>query len=189
MILRSFTLGVKELEKVRLSWHVISNQEDYRVKRYCHNCGKATSFKDSGIRRHNANGKNIHAYAIYKCDKDHTWNQKLIDYKAQSVNNLSIEETFTLLPPLENEASLPPSPEKISLAALHLQGTVEVEILLAAVQGKWRLDKLLAHQLSGISRSEIVKRIQGGTIRLDGKQVKANELVLQGQIIWVGSLE
>jgi hypothetical protein len=185
MILRSFTLGVKELEKVRLNWHVISNQDDNTIRRYCHNCGKATTFKDSGIRRHNANGKNIHAYAIYKCDKDHTWNQKLVDYKAQSVDNLSIEKTHTLLPPLEKDAALSPSPEKISLAALHLQGTLEVEILLAAVQGKWRLDKLLAQQLSGISRSEIVKRIQGGNIRLDGKQVKASELVQQGQIIWV----
>jgi hypothetical protein len=177
------------LEKLKLSWYVISNQEDNTIRRYCHNCGKSTVFKDSRNRRHNANGKNIHIYAIYKCDKDHTWNHKLVEYKNQSEDNCFIEEMDTLLPPHEKEneaAATPPSPEKISFAALHQQGTQEVEILLVEVQGKWRLDKLLAQHLRGISRSEIVKRIQGGSIRLDGKQVKASELVQQGQTICVG---
>jgi hypothetical protein len=176
---------VKELEKIRLNWQVISNEEDNAIKRYCHNCGKIAIFKDSGIRRHNANGKNIHAYAIYKCDKDHTWNDKLANYKAQSDDYSTIKETVTLPKSHETAAKLPALFEKISLADLQQKGALEVEILLETVQGKWRLDKLLAKQLSGISRSEIVKSINSNNILLNGKQVKPSELVQESQVIWI----
>ncbi|WP_162462932.1 S4 domain-containing protein [Paenibacillus psychroresistens] len=171
------------MEKVRLNWQINSNEEDSIIRRYCHNCGKLAIFKDSGIRRHNANGKNIHAYAIYKCDKDHTWNDKLAKYKAQSEDYTTIKDTDTQPKSIETAVGSPPSPEKISLADLQQQGTMEVEILLETVQGKWRLDKLLAQQLSGISRSEIVKGINGSRILLNGKQVKPSELVQENQVI------
>ena len=45
--------------------------------RYCPGCGRVVPFRDSGKIRRNANGKTIHAFAIFKCPKDHTWNCRL----------------------------------------------------------------------------------------------------------------
>jgi hypothetical protein len=165
------------LEKVRLNWHITINEVDNTIRRYCHNCGKTATFKDSGIRRHNANGKNIHVYAIYKCDKDHTWNDKLAKYKA--------DKTGTLLKFNDTEAELPRLSEKVCLADLRQQGTLEVEIRLVTIQGKWRLDRVLAQQLIGVSRSEIVKCINLSIILLDGKRVKSSEFVHEDQVIWL----
>jgi hypothetical protein len=55
------------------------------INRYCANCGKVVPFTDSGKVRRNANGKNIHIYAIYKCPKDHTWNKKIAEESAAAV--------------------------------------------------------------------------------------------------------
>ena len=77
-------------------------------KRYCKNCRRTTLFTDTNIRRHNANGKNIYRFAIYKCPKNHTWNQKLHIYKSftdhvETVDMAQQEQTETSTPfPLHN---------------------------------------------------------------------------------------
>lgn len=43
----------------------------------CSNCKSKVVFKNSNVKRHNANGKNIYKFAIYKCDKGHTWHKML----------------------------------------------------------------------------------------------------------------
>lgn len=57
-------------------------QEADTVTKQCKMCGKVTIFTDTTIRRHNANGKNIYQFAIYKCPKNHSWNKKLDIYKS-----------------------------------------------------------------------------------------------------------
>jgi hypothetical protein len=182
-ILRSFTRGVKALEKLSIRWNLGSIDEKTTIKRYCHNCGKVTIYQDSMIRRHNANGKKIHQFAIYKCDEGHTWNQKLSAFKAHTYggDSISIKKGKTVEETATSHIPLVP----ISLAKLRDQGIEEFEIELEAVQGKWRLDKLLSQQLIGISRTEIVKMIKQGSIMLGGVKVKSGELVHGGQTIWV----
>ena len=51
--------------------------EKHEIRRYCPGCGRVVSFHDSGKIRRNANGKTIHAFAIFKCSKDHIWNRRL----------------------------------------------------------------------------------------------------------------
>lgn len=48
----------------------------------CSNCGRIVLFFGTNVRRHSPNGKNIYRFAIYKCEKNHTWNEKLAIYKA-----------------------------------------------------------------------------------------------------------
>lgn len=65
------------MQKVQLSWSLYENQQN-TIEKYCKNCRRTTLFTDTNIRRHNANGKNIYRFAIYKCPKDHTWNQNFV---------------------------------------------------------------------------------------------------------------
>jgi hypothetical protein len=173
-ILRSFTLGVKELEKFNISWCLRSNISESAIKRYCHNCGKVTLFRDSMERRHNANGKKIYQYAIYKCEKDHTWNLKLSIYKAYTKNIDKKEEMSVHAPP-----------EAISLPELRERDIAEIEIYIIGVEGKWRLDNLLSQKLIGITRSEIVKWMKQGHILVDGVKVKPGVSIHEDQRIWI----
>jgi len=52
------------------------------IIRYCSRCKTNVPFFDSKKTRTNANGKNLFIYAIYKCEKDHTWNRKIRMKKA-----------------------------------------------------------------------------------------------------------
>jgi hypothetical protein len=162
------------LEKLKITWNLQGNTSERIVKRYCHNCGKATIFRDSMARRVNANGKRLYQYAIYKCEKDHTWNQKLSVYQADAENMDHNEETDINAPS-----------ETVSLHALRQKNILAIEIYLNRIEGKWRLDKLLSQRLIGISRSEIVKWIQQGVILVDGVQVKPGQSIQQGQSIWI----
>jgi hypothetical protein len=123
---------VKVLKKLSFRWNLGSKDEMTIIKRYCHNCGKVTIYKDSMIRRHNANGKKIYQFAIYKCDEGHTWNQKLSTFKAQTYGEDSISSKNSI----EETATTQIPPEPISLAKLRDQGIEEFEIELEAVQGK-----------------------------------------------------
>lgn len=145
------------MERLVLNWNVIDINEDM-VERYCHNCGRKTTFMDSGKRRHNANGKNIYLYAIYKCANDHSWNKTLNIYK-------SYNEVFSM--ETSEEVSINP-PAKISLPSIMEDGFVEVEILLDTVLGKHRLDKLLSLYIDGLSRTKIKNFIQEGKIKVNG---------------------
>jgi hypothetical protein len=149
------------MEKTYLSWSLYRDNQEESMERYCHNCGKKTLFKDTLVRRHNANGKNIYQYAIYKCQKDHTWNKKLDIYKArtQSAETMvEIEKVFNL--------------ETIEIRNCVQKETKEVVIYLEVVEGKWRLDKLLSKQIADLSRTEIVTWIKQGKVLVDGVTTK-----------------
>lgn len=140
-------------------------QEAHKVKKQCKMCGKVTVFTDTAIRRHNANGKNIFQFAIYKCPKNHSWNKKLDMYKSFSehVELASLAETKP--DPGKNE-------EKIFLSRLT---GLSCEISIAAVEGNFRLDRTLADYIEGWSRSEIAQKIKIGDILLNNIITKPSQ--------------
>ena len=71
------------MQKQTYQWRLYGDTNDTVVK-YCSHCGSKVVFTDSGKRRRNANGKNLYEYAIYKCERDHTWNRVLKTYKAST---------------------------------------------------------------------------------------------------------
>lgn len=169
----SFTFErVKDVSKLELKWSIYNWNEDYE-ERYCHNCGKKVIFKDSLKRRQNANGNDIYEFAIYKCEKGHTWNKKLgtfksNEYEAQEEKTFGICETKT---------------DDIFLEQLTLEGITEIEILLEHVEGSYRLDKLLSEHIKDLSRSQIEKLIKSGAILLNEEIVKTKALVKKAHII------
>ena len=76
------------MNQLSLNWELYEERID-SVERYCSGCGNKVAFYDSMVRRHNANGKKIFQYAIYKCEKGHTWNKVLNKYLAKESNILS----------------------------------------------------------------------------------------------------
>jgi hypothetical protein len=112
-------------------WNLVDVSNDNSIMRYCHNCGKNVIFRDSKKRRRNANGKTIFEYAIYKCEKDHTWNMPVGTY--QSVNYKEHDETS------ENVSEVD-SYETFDLMELKNEGVKEIEIILGEVIG-WKDDK------------------------------------------------
>ncbi|MED4728575.1 S4 domain-containing protein [Aneurinibacillus migulanus] len=140
----------------------LSQIPERAVKKHCKMCGKLSVFTDTNVRRHNANGKNIYQYAIYKCEKNHTWNQKLAIYKTFSEHTAEIEEQ-------KEESSIMPA---ISIISLAEQGIKVIHIVLDNVIGKHRIDKVLANQIEDWSRSQIIKKIEKGTIQLNEQVIK-----------------
>lgn len=163
------------MERTCLSWSLYRDNQEESLERYCHNCGKKTLFKDTLIRRHNANGKNIYQYAIYKCQMDHTWNKKLDIYKARTQS----EETM-----VEKEEKVS-SLETIEIRNFVQKEMKEVVIYLEVVEGKWRLDKLLSKQISDLSRTEIVKWIKEGKVLVNGGTAKPSVYVQSHQHICI----
>ncbi|MCM3718284.1 cytoplasmic protein [Fictibacillus phosphorivorans] len=135
------------------------------VKKQCKMCRKVTTFTDTTIRRHNANGKNIYQFAIYKCPKNHTWNKKLTIYKSFT-NHVDPE---TLVPsefkPVEKGGKIP----------LQASSGESFEIHITGVEGSFRLDRTLADHIEGWSRSEIVHKIKSGSILLNDGVTKPSQ--------------
>jgi predicted RNA-binding Zn-ribbon protein involved in translation (DUF1610 family) len=140
-------------------------QEADTVKKQCKMCGKVTIFTDTTIRRHNANGKNIYQFAIYKCPKNHSWNKKLDIYKSFT-NHV---DPMTLVPsefmPIEEG-------EKISLS---VSANDSYEINITAAEGNFRLDRALADHIEGWSRTEIAQKIKSGHILLNNCLTKPSQ--------------
>lgn len=159
-------------KKLNLVWNIYNDKID-SVERYCHNCGKKVEFKDSLKRRQNANGKDIFYFAIYKCPKGHTWNKMLQTFKAKPglENN---EEEFVL-----EECSI----HEIEIKKLKEEGITEIKIIINTLQQKLRIDKLLSLKIKDSSRSEIVKYINAGTIRINGCTIKAGANLREKDII------
>ncbi|KOP78510.1 hypothetical protein AMS59_11745 [Lysinibacillus sp. FJAT-14745] len=133
-----------------------------RTEKHCKMCGKISVFTDTNVRRHNANGKNIYQYAIYKCEKNHTWNKKLAIYKSFSEHVAEVEEQ-------KEESSILSTIRIINLVE---QGIKVVHIVLDDVIGIHRIDKVLAIQIEDWSRSQIIKKIEKGTIQLNDQIIK-----------------
>ena len=85
------------MRKICFTWHLIQEDSKIKIARYCPQCRKIVPFTDSFKRRRNNNGKNVHEFAIYKCEKDHTWNRKHATYKADQVSNRKMDKS-TIVP-------------------------------------------------------------------------------------------
>ncbi len=135
------------------------------VKKQCKMCGKVTTFTDTTIRRHNANGKNIYQFAIYKCPKNHSWNKKLNIYKSftEHVDPLSIIPTSFI--------EIEPGKKITSMK----RGDSACEIQITSVNGIFRLDRTLADHLEGWSRTEIAQNIKAGKILLNNCLTKPSQ--------------
>lgn len=164
------------MQLIELSWNLVDTNNEKVIVRYCKNCGKTVEFKDSFIRRHNSNGKNIYRYAIYKCDKDHTWNKKLSIYKAYTDHAIVNEEVA----PIENDEI-----GNINVQSLFEQGVGFICIKIIGVSGVFRLDKLLAERLECWSRTEIVKKIKDGTILVNNEICKPSQKIILNDLITV----
>lgn len=170
-------LKVKDVKKETYTWkiHGFGNET---IRRYCHNCGHVTGFKDSGKIRRNANGKDIFVFAIYKCENDHTWNRFLGNFKSRSIT----DEAESPETPMDEKESLI---AEIDLAESAAAGNDFVEILIEEAGSRVRLDKLLAGNLKGLSRSKIASMIERGKIRLDDRLVKPGTTVTEGAVITI----
>jgi hypothetical protein len=140
-------------------------QEADTVKKQCKMCGKVTIFTDTTIRRHNANGKNIYQFAIYKCPKNHSWNKKLDIYKSFSDH----VDPATLVPA---EFKAIEAGEKI---ILNVSDNTSYEIKISAANGNFRIDRALADHIEGLSRTEITQKIKSGEILLNDCLTKPSQ--------------
>lgn len=176
-LLRSFTTKerVKDVERLLITWEIGAINCD-TVKRYCPGCGGKAVFEDSLKRRRNANGKMIFEYAIYKCDQEHTWNRLSKTYNAKQYDDN---------PAFDDPTSSPMNVEVIRIEDCFRMGFTEIEIFIKKIEGDWRLDKMLARYLEGISRSQIEKKIKSGKILVDHEIVKTKTMVKEGQVILV----
>ncbi|GIN37835.1 S4 domain-containing protein [Heyndrickxia oleronia] len=159
-----------------LSWNLVEQSMEKVITRYCKNCGKTVGFKDSLIRRHNSNGKNIYRYAIFKCPKDHTWNQKLSIYKAYTEHAKVREELIAI----ENDSKY-----CLQIESLREQGYTQIRIKINQAYGAVRLDKMLAESLEGWSRTEIVKKIKNNEIQVNDKVCKPSQKLIKSDYITV----
>jgi len=125
-------------------------------------------FSDSLKRRRNARGKTIYEFAIFKCGRDHTWNKKLSMYQVNQKRPNRPSETG-------NKAYS--NPKAIRLMAYYRDGYSIVEIRLARVEGKWRLDSLLSRFIADLSRTQIKRMVKNKHITVNGREVKAGVLI------------
>ncbi|EJR87972.1 hypothetical protein IK7_00570 [Bacillus cereus VD156] len=161
------------MQKVQLSWSLYENQQ-HTIEKYCKNCGRTTLFTDTNIRRHNANGKNIYRFAIYKCPKDHTWNQKLRIYKSFTDHVETIDMTQ------QDQAE---TTTTISIMQHKENSIAEITLVLDLIFGSHRIDKALSTYISDWSRTLIVDKIKNRDIQLNGQQMKPNTILSEGDYI------
>jgi len=145
-----------------------------RVRKYCPHCRRTVLFADSLKRRQNANGKTIYEFAIYKCDRDHTWNRKLSVYHADQ------KDVGHPNGPAKKEYG---NPDAIQLKEYRRHGYGTLEIRLDRVTGKWRMDSLLSQYIADLSRTQIKRMIRNEHIIIDGHGVRAGSLVRTNQTI------
>lgn len=159
----------------QITWNLNDTNNDTTELRHCSNCGKTVPFTDTMIRRHNANGKNIYRFAIYKCEKNHTWNKKLEIYR-----------TYTGHARVEEERNSQPTKiSKILIEQLVKEGIEQIQITLLGVTGSFRLDKILSEQIDEWSRTEIVERILDGKIIVNNRKTKPSTKLKQTDLICI----
>jgi hypothetical protein len=152
----------------RHTWRLVA--PGAAVLRHCQGCGRATEFRNSGKVRRNANGKRIYQFEIYKCDRDHTWNRPV-----------------PVTEPGE-EPCAAPLEEGSGLIRLEIRD-LPVEILIERCDGSWRLDKVLADRLDGLSRAAVAALIDSGGIRVNGQAVRARHLLRTGDLIAIREVQ
>lgn len=168
------------MERLLLTWE-IGSLRDETIDRYCSGCGGKVKFKDSLKRRRNANGKKVYEYAIYKCERGHTWNRLLDIYGAKHyTENREFDDVTT------NTTSVI---KLVRIEECLRMGFTEIEIFIKKIEGAWRLDKLLTHHFEGISRNQIEKKIKSGKVLVDNEAVKTKTKIREGSKIWIDLTE
>ncbi len=182
--------------KLQLTWTLEQNTNTQEM-RHCPGCGKKTAFEDSGVRRHNANGKKITQWAIYKCEKGHTWNKTLGHYRAAQANAISDPGSLERhrYGRVEEVASIELSQSRLTEAAGILEGvapslipldfTGQVEITIAGQTKGNRLDKVIHQRCNHWGRTEIQKMIKGGQILVNGQGVKPGAKLKVGDVVCI----
>ena len=143
-----------------------------QVERYCSGCKQKVLFKDSLVRRNNANGKKIYQYAIYKCEKGHTWNKMLKHLDASVANDIDYET--------REQHQYKSFDDFISLD-LEENRIVEIQ----SEGKKMRLDKML-HKITDKTRREIDDLIKEH-INVNGNPVDGKFKVKDGDVIEIRS--
>ncbi len=173
---------------LKLTWTLGSDATEV-VARYCSHCGKVVDFSDSGYRRQNANGKNIFHFAIFKCEKGHTWNNKIEQFTAKSnltnvplkLRELEASMQVQTAEILEETMAVENTP--ILLTDVKAQGYDRLQIHVDIFKGKHRLDKILSERLENLSRTQLVKQIDAGFISLDGQPAKGKSTLHSQHVI------
>ncbi|GEC88790.1 hypothetical protein BBR01nite_11210 [Brevibacillus brevis] len=65
------------------------------------------------------------------------------------------------------------------------KGVREVTIRIERAETRFRLDKLLSEQIEGWSRSQIVRKIKDGQIRLNEQETKPSAVLSAADIIQI----
>lgn len=167
------------MQEIRLYWNIVSDDVEEMICKHCKNCGKTVPFHDTLIRRHNANGKNIYRFAIYKCEKNHTWNRKLRIYKSFT-DHVKVYET-------KEENHLPRIEEwNIEWNKLMQKGIHTVSISIQNIIGtNQRIDKTLAERVPDLSRSQIVQKIKDQHILINKQTCKPSQNLMKDDIITI----
>lgn len=169
-----YLIEVKEMTVIHHYWEILKKQTVRSEVKHCKMCGKNSTFTDTNIRRHNSNGKHIYRFAIYKCEKNHTWNKKLDIYKAYRKHErvygrepINLNNTLTEIP-----------------IHLYLENRIsEVHITIKSIEGVYRIDSLLSQQIPDWSRTAIVDKIKSGSILVNNHCIKPSMKVMPCDII------
>ncbi|WP_432662253.1 S4 domain-containing protein [Wukongibacter baidiensis] len=169
------------MSQLTLNWELFEEKID-SVERYCSSCGRKVIFYDSMVRRHNANGKNIYKYAIYKCEKGHTWNKILNKYLSNKSNSLSDPDSLEQNGYLKdeqykNEGAPELRIDKFSISEYSEKNIDRIDIFIKNYNYKVRLDKLLSENLTDTSRTQIQQRIKDSQILVNEKKSKAKYFI------------
>lgn len=159
-----------------LNW-TFNQVTEESIMKYCPQCRRKVPFVDSNKRRHNANGKDIYQFAIFKCPNDHTWNKRLDIYKAKPVLPTHDTEKEFHKKGIEDPM--------VSVQELLQQGIHTIQIHIASVERTVRLDQALSKKILDLSRSQIQKLIKQGKIQVNSQVVPPKYLVRENDRIHV----
>ncbi len=163
--------------KIRKIWDISNNVIGSEL-RYCSGCKKKVLFTDSLVKRHNANGKNIYQFAIYKCSNGHSWNKVLDKYHSDNSGEKS---------EFKSREENPYSKEITKTNRLIVKEiiTEESEFEIYSNNNRVRLDKLIFERIKGVSRSKIQTLIKHGFILVNNQNVKSKYRVKSKDIILI----
>lgn len=169
------------MNQLSLNWELYEEKID-SVERYCSGCGNKVTFYDSMVRRHNANGKKIFKYAIYKCEHGHTWNRMLNKYFSKESSILSEANSLENNPYMKedkykNEGEQRLRIHKFSVLEYSNKNIQRVDIFIKNENCKIRLDKLLTENLIDISRTQIQNKIKNENILVNNMKSKPKYFV------------
>lgn len=177
------------MSQIVLNWELFEERID-SVERYCSGCGNKVMFYDSMVRRHNANGKKIYKYAIYKCERGHTWNKIINKYLSNKYNTLSNPDSlesngYAKEEQYKKEGDKKIKVEKFSVLKYKKENVNRVDILIECEDYKIRLDKLLNENLIDISRTLIQKKIKDEQILVNDIKTKSKYTLKHGDKITI----